>query len=500
MENGLFNGCANLVNIQISGPLLSIEEKSFYGCINLENSITEIGRVAFSDCTRINHISLPQNLSSIQPETFSGCENLSSIIIPDDVTVIGDYAFADCKDLSSVIIPNNVRSIGIYAFSSCSQLTDITIPAGVNILCGSAFADCTSLMRIRLPNSVTSLGIRLFENCTHLTDIYYSGTRAEWDAISIGIENSELQKVLIHYGCTEGIRSVTMQQGENAYDILKQQHLFDVSCSDTVIFTVEADWGNSHPGKIILAQKDKTFESTDGSFPPIQLNTSFDAIQNIYVLMIDSSGNLIDRQKTLLRIDSADFHWMPIVYLKPDANNIRYLNVYPDRTVRPDGPVSRYDLLYILSQLFSIEAVGQELFFSDIDSAHANSVKLFTASNLMNGFPDGTFRGNFPVTRAELVKVLCKCLSLDASGILSPLLDTHGHWADEYIGLFFQKGYIIGYPDNTFHPDESITRAEMVVLLNHITRLKPDKTVLPKYQDLPYSHWAFMDIMAVTKE
>ena len=90
----------------------------------------------------------------------------SSIVgvdIPTGISTIGDYKFYNCTDLSSVNIGSNIQTIGEYAFAGCTSLESIVIPTDMRYINQGAFDGCTSL-----------------------TDIYYTGTQAQWEQITIG--------------------------------------------------------------------------------------------------------------------------------------------------------------------------------------------------------------------------------------------------------------------------------------------------------------------------
>ena len=121
--------------------------------------------------------------------------------IPDGVTTLGGGAFTNNDDITKVIMPNSVTSIGNSAFSGCTSLTSITIPDSVTIIGGGAFSSCSSLTSITIPDSVTSIGNSAFSGCTSLTDIYYTGTQAQWEQITIGTDAIP-QGATIHYEYT----------------------------------------------------------------------------------------------------------------------------------------------------------------------------------------------------------------------------------------------------------------------------------------------------------
>ena len=85
---------------------------------------------------------------------------------------------------------------------------------------------------------------------------------------------------------------------------------------------------------------------------------------------------------------------------------------------------------------------------------------------IANGYLDGTFRPEQPVSRAELVKLIASYFTVE--GGTSPFPDVpDGHWAAEVVSFAAEEGWVSGYPDGTFRPDAPVSRAEAVKILNH---------------------------------
>ncbi len=199
----LVAGCQTSV-IPDDGSVTSIGANAFRGCNNLTsitipNSVTSIGDRAFRFCTGLMSITIPNSVTSIGEAAFTFCSSLTSITIPNSVTSIEGSTFEYCTGLTSIAIPDSVTNIGEAAFLSCTSLTSITIPNSVTCIGDSAFRFCTGLMSITIPNSLTSIGKFVFEFCFDISDVYYNGTEAQWDEITIEECNDPLLNATIHF-------------------------------------------------------------------------------------------------------------------------------------------------------------------------------------------------------------------------------------------------------------------------------------------------------------
>ena len=121
----------------------------------------------------IQTVIINNGVTSIGECAFDGCRNLISVDIPNSVTSIGELAFCGCRSLTSLNIPNSVTSIGNYAFYSCSSLTSIDIPNSLKSMGRGIFYECRSLTSIDIPNSVTTIGELAFCDCSNLTTVHF---------------------------------------------------------------------------------------------------------------------------------------------------------------------------------------------------------------------------------------------------------------------------------------------------------------------------------------
>lgn len=153
------------------------------------------------------------------------------------------------------------------------------------------------------------------------------------------------------------------------------------------------------------------------------------------------------------------------------ADHYAYIIGYTDRTVRPNSALTRAELATILYRLLSTES--REIFYTesnnysdvDADAWYNVEVSTMTAAGVLNGYPDGSFKPDAPITRAELVSVMVTFFT-EIEPVDPEFIDTVGHWADEIIEAAYAEGLIEGYDDGSFKPDQSVTRAEAIKVIN----------------------------------
>ncbi|MEN6324757.1 MAG: S-layer homology domain-containing protein, partial [Syntrophomonas sp.] len=147
------------------------------------------------------------------------------------------------------------------------------------------------------------------------------------------------------------------------------------------------------------------------------------------------------------------------------------------------------------------EAANPQLKSRFVDVAATDNNALFinylADRKIITGYPDGTYHPQEGLTRAQAAIVLVKAANLSASS--SAVNDTGftdvkaEHWAAASIAAAAKAGYLKGYPDGSFHPDEKLTRAQGVALVMRLST-QQERPALPVLKDLDQSHWAAGDV------
>ncbi|MNC29274.1 Cellulosome-anchoring protein precursor [compost metagenome] len=147
---------------------------------------------------------------------------------------------------------------------------------------------------------------------------------------------------------------------------------------------------------------------------------------------------------------------------------------------------------------YDANAVVGSLPFGDVAIRHyaAGAIAFVNAQGVMKGDPNGQFRAAAPITRAEMAAVAANYMKLAVSAdAKSSFNDTTGHWAQAAIEANLTVGLLQGYPDGSFKPNAYLTRAEAVVLVNQMFDRGPlYGAAAIKFPDVSENHWAYLDI------
>lgn len=215
------------------------------------------------------------------------------------------------------------------------------------------------------------------------------------------------------------------------------------------------------------------------------------------------TGSIVDDQgKRSLQASTTSFGVLAAVVAERASieSHEAYMIGVDRSSFQPNRSLTRAEMAAILSRLAPTSSKDASIAFSDVDAKHwaANAVRDAASAGLMRGFADGTFRPDQPITRAEMAAVAVKLTKGEAAPG-EGFADTRGNWAEDAIRQAQRAGIVKGYADGTFRPDQSLSRAEAVVILNRALNRGPLRGLgaLP-WKDVPADHWAAADIAEAT--
>ena len=209
-------------------------------------------------------------------------------------------------------------------------------------------------------------------------------------------------------------------------------------------------------------------------------------------------------------------HRRPTVTIPDDVptglngdDHYAYIVGYPDKTVRPQNGITRAEVATIFFRLLTDETRGanstKSNSYSDVAAGawYNHAVSTLSAMGIVKGDSHGKFNPNAPITRAEFAAIAAR-FDDKANTTTADFSDIASHWAKNEISAASNNGWITGYPDGTFRPDNKITRAEAMTLVNRVLKRLPETEEdlhddMIKWSDnSDVSQWFYLDVQEAT--
>ena len=161
------------------------------------------------------------------------------------------------------------------------------------------------------------------------------------------------------------------------------------------------------------------------------------------------------------------------------TDHFAYIVGYGNGEVRPQNNITRAEVATIFFRLLTDDVRDENLTktnrYSDVaaTSWYNTAVSTLSSMGIITGYPDGTFRPNAAITRAEFAAIAAR-FDNDGDKTVAKFSDIATHWAKDEISIAYNNGWITGYPDGTFGPQRDITRAETMTLVNRVLNRQPE--------------------------
>ena len=161
------------------------------------------------------------------------------------------------------------------------------------------------------------------------------------------------------------------------------------------------------------------------------------------------------------------------------TDHFAYIVGYGNGEVRPQNNITRAEVATIFFRLLTDDIRDENLTktnrYSDVaaTSWYNTAVSTLSSMGIITGYPDGTFRPNAAITRAEFAAIAAR-FDHDGDKTAAKFSDIASHWAKDEISIAYNNGWITGYPNGTFGPQRDITRAETMTLVNRVLNRQPE--------------------------
>ncbi|OAS13982.1 polysaccharide lyase family 8 super-sandwich domain-containing protein [Paenibacillus oryzisoli] len=177
-----------------------------------------------------------------------------------------------------------------------------------------------------------------------------------------------------------------------------------------------------------------------------------------------------------------------------------YMSGYPDGTFGAERSITRAEMATILTRVFDKTTTQAGIAYTDVESTHwaKDAIDQVARMGLMSGYPDGSFKSEQSITRAEMASIAAKLLTVKPDAVGGSFADVVDHWAQVAIKEVKAAGIISGYADGTFRPEMRLTRAEAVVMINKLLGQEPLSGTKAKWSDVTEEFWAFKEIQAAS--
>ena len=184
------------------------------------------------------------------------------------------------------------------------------------------------------------------------------------------------------------------------------------------------------------------------------------------------------------------------------TDHFAFLVGYTDGTFGPERNMTRAEVTTMFARLLTEQIEADKTYsntFSDVPKGYwaANYIGYMQQFGIITGYSDGSFRPDAPVTRAEFAAIASRFEKLtEGSKSFTDVSDTY--WAARYINFAATRGWVTGYSDGTFKPENTITRAEVAAVTCRLLERSADQSYirshlkeLRTFSDVTESHWAY---------
>ena len=216
------------------------------------------------------------------------------------------------------------------------------------------------------------------------------------------------------------------------------------------------------------------------------------------VPVVDPDDDDDDEPGTVTPDDTGVSDWLDT------KNHIQYLSGYGEGKFGPEDNMTRAQAAQMFYNLLLDKDVAITVSFSDVpeNAWYAEAVNTLASLGIVDGVGGGLYAPERAITRAEFTVIAMRFAHLDTSGenIFSDV--SRSDWFYDQVVGSVKYGWIDGYADGTFRPNNTITRAEVTTIVNRMLGRSADREYvdanivsLTQFNDISRAHWAYYEVM-----
>ncbi len=481
-----FYRCENLTSVTIPNSVKTIGGMAFYGCSSLKSvtipsSVTAIKNDAFQYCSSLESVSIPDSVTDLGLWVFDHCSSLKSARLPNGIEVIRESLFSYCSSLESVAIPSSVKYIDFEAFYKCESLKSITLHEGIETIGSYAFEYCSSLKSVNIPASVKRIGIEAFSVNVCLSSINVAAKNDRFCSVD-GVLYNKDKTELLQYPCAKTDKTFSVPEG-----VKKIEGGAFSACFNLTNITLPES---------VAEIEDYAFSgcsSLNSINIPVAVTEIKEGVFFLCSALEDIYYGGTERQWKAVTIDDEDneclfdarMHFVvnPFADVKDDAVYLKAVtwasengitSGYPDGSFRPNTLCTRAQVVTFLWRAAgSPEPTSAKNPFTDVKNEgslmpYYKAILWAVEKGITSGYSDGSFRPNDTVTRAQFVTFLWRYERQPESTASITVFKDSANISKPYqqaVAWAVEKGITTGYNDNTFRPNATCTRWQVVLFM-----------------------------------
>ena len=507
-DKGAFNGWTSNNNaVDLSGEDDTLSSLK----INAVGGTTYTFTASFGDIVDSENISKDVVANEIHVDgitipdgiTYPGIDNAGNVLpviakAGDQITLL--YAITVTGGQGDVFVVTEETGTTFIGATGCDLMATMSIPAQyVGTLTGSTSAASGASATLYFAKTFT-IAANTEKLCNSI--VLHDGT-TKTEEVPVLVPGIQVEKTVNKTSVTVGDKIIYTITVKNTGNV----DLTNVEVKDTFVdggtgkLTVKT--GNLEIGTLAVGEEAKI---------ELEYTTTSDDRNGLKNTAV-ATATEVEKQSSSVDVTVKSEPITPVGPSKPQLNyedHYAYVVGYPDGLVHPERNITRAEVATIFFRMLLDESReyfwAQENDFSDVAETDwfNNAVSTLANAQLINGYPDGSYRPNANITRAEFATIAIRFfLDEDVEIEENNLSDVKGHWAEANINLAYALELINGYPDGTFRPDQKITRAEAMAIVNRVLKRAPEKDHLLKDMiewpdNLNTAAWYYADVQEAT--